>query len=189
VAEPVFSEVEIIRRAKKGDPAAWEVLVLSHQEPVFRFVYLLLGNPEEAEDVTQETFIRAARYLDRFEPERPLRPWLLKIGSNLARNRYRTASRYMAAIGRLIRSEPEVPPKTIEDIAAEGQEAEALWQAVRKLSHPDQEILYLRYFLDLSIDETAEAIGMAHGTIKSRCHRAIKRLRAVIESDFPLLMD
>ncbi|OGO31660.1 MAG: hypothetical protein A2Z16_04220 [Chloroflexi bacterium RBG_16_54_18] len=179
----------MIRRAKKGDPAAWEALVLSHQEPVFRLAYLLLGSTEDAEDITQETFVRAARYLDRFDLERPLRPWLLKIGSNLARNRYRTASRYMAAIGRLFQSEPEVPLKTIEDIAAQEQESQALWQAVRRLSRPDQEILYLRYFLDLSVDETTEAIGRAHGTIKSRCHRAINRLRAVIENEFPVLMD
>jgi RNA polymerase sigma-70 factor (ECF subfamily) len=64
-----------------------------------------------------------------------------------------------------------------------------LWQAVRRLSQPDQEIIYLRYILDLSEAEAATALDVAPGTVKSRTHRALGRLRAVVEREFPALRE
>ncbi|HEX2908622.1 MAG TPA: sigma factor, partial [Phototrophicaceae bacterium] len=85
-----MSETELIHRARRGDSAAWEVLVSSHQEAVFRLAYLLLGDASDAEDVAQETFIRAFRFLARFDETRNWRPWLLSIAANLTRNRRRS---------------------------------------------------------------------------------------------------
>ena len=86
-----MDEATLIRHAANGDAAAWEPLVLAHQEAVFRLSYLLLGDPDDAEDIAQETFLRAWNHLKRFDTTRPLRPWLLSIASNLARNRLRSA--------------------------------------------------------------------------------------------------
>ena len=105
-----MDESTLIGRARNGELAAWEPLVLAHQEAVFRFAYLLLGDPDDAEDVAQETFLRAWRYLARFDPARPLRPWLLSIASNLASNRRRTAGRYLSALTRAFRNEPPPAP-------------------------------------------------------------------------------
>lgn len=66
-------------------------------------------------------------------------------------------------------------------------DAELLWQAVRKLGQRDQEVIYLRYFLELSVAESAEALEVAEGTVKSRLARALKRLHQVVERDFPAL--
>ena len=88
---------EAVRRAANGDAAAWEPLVRAHQEAVFRLCYLLLGDPDEAEDVAQETFLRAWKHLRRFDATRPLRPWLLSIASNLASNRSAAARGTSAA--------------------------------------------------------------------------------------------
>ena len=68
-----MSDENLISRARRGDQAAWEALVREHQQPVFRLAYLLLGTADEAEDVAQETFVRAFRALDRFDIERPAR--------------------------------------------------------------------------------------------------------------------
>jgi RNA polymerase sigma-70 factor, ECF subfamily len=68
------SEASLILQARQGDGTVWEKLVAQHQEAVFRLAYLLLGDADEAEDVAQETFIRAYRALDRFDVQRPLRP-------------------------------------------------------------------------------------------------------------------
>jgi DNA-directed RNA polymerase specialized sigma24 family protein len=81
------SEPDLIQEARQGDGAAWEALMRLHQQPVYRFAYLMLGDPDEAEDAAQETFIRAFRSLDRFDLSRPLRPWLLSIAANLSKNR------------------------------------------------------------------------------------------------------
>src|SRR5512133_3543612 len=134
--------------------------MLAHQQAVFRFAYLLLGDPDEAEDVAQETFLRAWNHLRRFDTARPLRPWLLSIASNLASNRRRSAGRYLAALTRAFHHET-ASSTSIEEKSAQHMEADNLWKAVRNLSLPDQQIIYLRYFLDLSISETAQALNIA----------------------------
>ncbi|HEY5729135.1 MAG TPA: sigma factor [Anaerolineales bacterium] len=80
-----MDESTLIQRVADGDAAAWEPLVRANQEPVFRLSYLLLGDPDDAEDIAQETFLRAWKHLRQFDPTRPLRPWLLSIASNLAK--------------------------------------------------------------------------------------------------------
>ena len=183
-----MDESTLVRDAAHGDAMAWEPLVLAHQEAVFRLSYLLLGDPDEAEDVAQETFLRAWHHLQRFDATRPLRPWLLSIASNLASNRRRSAGRYLAALTRAFHNET-TSSSNIEEKSAQHIEANDLWKAVRTLSMPDQQIIYLRYFLDLSIVETAQALSVAEGTVKSRLSRALERLRGVIQQEFPVLAE
>ncbi len=161
--------------------------MLAYQEAVFRLAYLLLGDPDDAEDITQETFLRAWNNLRRFDSARPLRPWLLRIAANLAHNRHRSAGRYFASLMKVFRQE-KTPP-TVEERSAKDIESQQLWRAVQHLPAPDQQIVYLRYFLDLSVAETADVMHIAEGTVKSRLNRALNRLRAVIQSDFPSLKD
>ena len=149
-----MDESALIQRAMQGDRAAWEPLMLAYQEPVFRLAYLLLGDPDEAEDVAQETFLRAWNNLKRFDPTRPLRPWLLRITSNLAHNHQRTAARYLNTLLQTFRT--ETPRPGIEEMSAQDMEARQLWNAVQRLDLRDQQIVYLRYFLDLSVADTAE---------------------------------
>jgi len=181
-------ESTLIRHAAKGDAAAWEPLVLTHQDAVFRLSYLLLGDPDDAEDIAQETFLRAWNHLRRFDPTRPLRPWLLSIASNLASNRRRSAGRYVSALMRAFRNEPASSPG-VEEKSAQKLEAADLWKAVQNLSMPDQQVIYLRYFLELSVVETAQALNIAEGTVKSRLSRALERLRGIIQQDFPVLAE
>jgi RNA polymerase sigma-70 factor (ECF subfamily) len=147
--------------------------------------YLHLSDAAEAEDVAQECFVRAYRNLRRFDAERPLRPWLLRIASNLASNKRRSAGRYWAALQRAAREQPLVqagPEKA-------GDEANELWTAVKRLPAKMQSVLYLRYFLDLSVEETAAAMEQPAGTVKSQTHRALASLQEVIRKDFPSLRE
>lgn len=184
------SEASLILQARQGDGAGWETLVAQHQQAVFRLAYLLLGDAAEADDVAQETFIRAYRALDRFDVNRPLRPWLMRIAANLARNRRRSVGRYFAAVQRLIRAEPGAAfAASAQAQLVERERAHSLWQAVRRLGAADQEIIYLRYFLELSEAEAADTLDIPDGTVKSRTHRALARLRAVVEREFPSLRE
>jgi RNA polymerase sigma-70 factor (ECF subfamily) len=158
-----------------------------HQEAVFRLAYLLLGDPDDAEDVAQEAFLRAWKSLWTFDAARPLRPWLLSISANLARNRRRSAGRYFAALMRAFRDEPST--ERIEDRSAQNLQAAELWKAVQKLKLLDQQIVYLRYFLDLPVNETSQILQIPEGTVKSRLSRALDKLREIIQHDFPLLSE
>ena len=178
----------LIQRATKGEAAAWEPLMLAHQEPVFRLAYLFLGDADDAEDITQETFLRAYHNLKRFDTTRPMRPWLLSIAANLARNRHRSVARYLAALTRSFRAEPSTA-FDVEQKTAQDQDADQLWKAVRQLNADDQQVIYLRFFLDLSTAEAAQALDVAEGTVKSRLNRAVGRLRIIIKKDFPTLSE
>jgi RNA polymerase sigma-70 factor, ECF subfamily len=185
--ESGLDEAALVRHAANGDAAAWEALVMTHQEAVFRLAYLLLGDPEDAKDVAQESFLRAWRHLRRFDEARPLRPWLLSISANLARNRRRSAGRYFAAVLRAFREEPAA--ERLEEQSVRSLQAHELWKAVQMLNELDQQIVYLRYFLELPVSETAQALKVPEGTVKSRLSRALEKLRKIIGQDFPLLFE
>jgi RNA polymerase sigma-70 factor (ECF subfamily) len=185
-----LTEADLVVRARRGEAGAWEAILAQHQEAVFRLAYLLVGDADEAQDVAQEAFIRAFRALDRFDPSRPLRPWLLRIAANLARNRRRAVGRYLAALQRSLLAEPRpTEPAPVEAQTAQQLAAQSLWQAVRRLSIVDQEVIYLRFFLELPEVEVALALKVAPGTVKSRLHRSLGRLRAIVEAEFPELQE
>lgn len=185
--EGAADDSELVRLARRDDPVAWEKLVRSYQEPVFRLAYLMLGDGADAEDIAQETFIRAFTALERYDDARPLRPWLLSIAANLARNRRRGMGRYWAALQRAFRESPEPyhpPPERTE-----AADARRLREAVARLQPDGRDIVYLRYFLALSEAEAADALGIPAGTAKSRLSRALAQLRIIIKADYPDLRD
>src|SRR5215831_15961846 len=120
--ERLLDESKLVREALAGDAAAWDQLMHTHQAAVFRLAYLLIGDPDDAEDVAQETFLRAWKYLTRFDPTRALRPWLLSITANLSSNRRRSAGRYFAALTRAFRETPK--SVNIEEQSSQHTEAE-----------------------------------------------------------------
>lgn len=195
-AEATLSEADLVMGARRHDDAAWVELVRRHREPVFRLAYLTLGSRAtraEAEDVAQETFVRAYLKLEQFEDGRPLRPWLLAIAANLARNRRRSHGRYWAALrrwwNRVGLGQEVAPPPASRASLDDRWQADLLWQAVQRLSPDHQHAVYLRYFLDLSEAEMAASLDVAQGTVKSRLYRARQALREVIEAEFPALYE
>ena len=179
-----MDESALIQLAVQHDEQAWETLMRAHQQPVFRLAYLFTGDPDEAEDVTQETFIRAFHSIHRFDPSRSFKPWILSIAANLARNRLRGFKRYLAALQGVARREPG-PVLRQSPVPAAAEDAQEVWRSARKLSQEDQEVLYLRYFLELTEEETSAALDIPLGTVKSRLHRASGRLRARLEQENP----
>lgn len=183
-----MDELSLIQRARDGDDAAWAALVRQYQEPLFRLAYLKLGDAAAAEDAAQEALIRAYTGLRRFDPSRPLRPWLMAIVSNVVANRWRALARYRRAIERWLANR-QASDESAFAAVEEASDAGDLWAAVRRLPDKYQNIIYLRYFLDLNVEETAQALGVATGTVKSRSNRALGRLRQVIEADYPDLVE
>jgi RNA polymerase sigma-70 factor (ECF subfamily) len=183
-----LSEADLVQRARRGEEAAWEAIIARHREAVFRYAYLQLGDAAEAEDAAQEAFLRAYRSFDRFDAARPLRPWLLRITRNLARNRWRGWQRRLQATERFhqaaeIEGHSAAPPES----AGMAEAAIELKKIVGDLRRPDQDVIYLRFFLGLSLEETGEALSLPVGTVKSRLSRALARLREVVETAHPTL--
>jgi RNA polymerase sigma-70 factor (ECF subfamily) len=152
--------------------------VRDHQEVAFRAAYLVTGSAAEAEDATQEGFVKAWQALPRFREGAPFRPWLLAIVVNEARNRRRHAGRQAALALRAV----DPGPAPTDEAAAERAEHERLLRIVGGMREEDRLVIGYRYFLDLSEEETAEALGIARGTVKSRLSRALARLREQMEA-------
>lgn len=152
-------------------------LVREHQEAAFRTAYIFTGSAADAEDAAQEGFVKAYLALDRYDPARPFRPWLLQIVANEARNRRRSAGR--RTVHELRSAHLPTPPQS-DDPEHAAELAETRSRLVALLDDlPDREriVIALRYFAQLTEEETAAAIGVPRGTVKSRASRALRRLR------------
>ena len=173
-----MEEAKLAELARSGDTAAYERLVRMHQAVAFRAAYLVTGDGPEAEDATQEAFIKAYRALGRFRPGAPFRPWLLAIVTNEARNRRRSAGR-RAKLSLQVAAEGQAltPPVSPEAAVVAAERREELLTSVGELSEGERLVISYRYFLGLSEEETATTLGCARGTVKSRASRAIARLR------------
>ena len=176
-----LDEQELIASAKNGDTRAFGQLVRTHQGFALRVAYLVVRDPSEAEDVTQDAFVKAYRSLDRFRAEAPFRPWLLRIVRNEALNRVRSTKR-RDSLALQISSDP------VSGDAAPSPEAEVMSQdergrllgLIEDLPERYRRVIVHRYLLDLSEEETSEILGLPLGTVKSRSSRALQRLRKSI---------
>lgn len=138
----------------------------------------------DADDAVQEAFLKAHAALPRFRDGSPFRPWLLRIVANEARNRRRSAGRRqgLALRAAAVETIGAVSPSPEGTVMAAESRAELL-AAITTLRDEDREILGARFFLDLSEAETAETLGIARGTVKSRTSRALTRLRAAMTTE------
>ncbi|MDF1602151.1 RNA polymerase sigma factor [Nocardioides sp. YIM 152315] len=181
-------DAELLARVRGGDRDAYAELVGRHA-PIALRTAALLGAGADAEDVVQEAFVKAYAALDRFRPGAPFRPWLLRIVANEARNLHRSTSRRSARerqwerAAPLLLSRPDDPAESV--LSRERQDA--LVRGLAGLSPHHRQVVTCRYLLDLDEAETATVLGWPRGTVKSRLHRALARLRDVLdaESDLP----
>ncbi|RPI26409.1 MAG: sigma-70 family RNA polymerase sigma factor [Actinobacteria bacterium] len=161
---------------------AFPDLVRSRQDRIFSGVLRMVRHHADAADITQETFIRAYRALGGYEPARieamSLDGWLWTIAINLCRNRGRSRSPVPATI-------PEQPDRSVgpEELALRSTE-EARWQQrLLALSPAQRAAVVLRHVVGLGYDEIAEATGRPVGTVKADVHRALTRLRRMVERE------
>jgi RNA polymerase sigma factor (sigma-70 family) len=171
------AERELVLRAQEGDARAYAELVHPHEEIAFRVAYVITRNAADAEDAAQDGLVKAWRALARFRAGEPLRPWLLKIVANEARNRRRSTGRRDHLALRAAAASPGEAAPSPEEAALGAHDRERLLAALEQLPEQAREMLACRYLLDLSEEETAAALGVRLGTVKSRSARALDKLR------------
>lgn len=179
-------EQRLIARAQHGDVRAYESLVQYYEQLAFRTAYLITRDEHEAADAAQDAFLRAYHALKSFQLGRPFRPWLLRIVTTQSLNRMtsqqrraRMTERYTQQV--MLGDETPSPERSL----AERERRAHLLQAVRLLSGDEQALISLRYFLELPEDEVAETLKIPRGTVKSRLHRTLAKLRDIVRRDFP----
>jgi RNA polymerase sigma-70 factor (ECF subfamily) len=173
-------EAELVGRARAGDAAAYGELVRMHQQIAMRTAWLVTRNATEAEDAVQEAFVKAYRALGRFREGSPFRPWLLAIVANEARNRRRFAARSDRLALRVAGAPSGSAAPSPEAAALLDEERTLLVEALNAMREEDRLVVGYRYLVGLSEAETAEALGVPAGTVKSRLSRALVRLRSAL---------
>lgn len=168
VNDALVAEQPLRELALTGDERAFEDLIGPLVEPALRLAYAMLGDRGEAEDATQEAVMRAWRKLSQLRPGMPVRPWFLAIVGNQCRNMRRTRwfrlVRVPAVLQREEHAEPDVDRLDVE-------------RALARLADRDRQALFLRFYLDLTVEEVALALRLTPAAAKARIYRACHRLR------------
>ena len=186
----------LIERIKAGDMAAYNVMVIRHYDRIFSRVLQLLNNKQDAEEVTQDAFIRAHRGLENFRGDASFSTWLYQIATNLAHNRYwywfrRKRDQSIS----LDQPQCEDGSLTLENVmpCADENPAEAVVTqefvdrvsaCMQYLNDKHKEVLILRNVKNLTYDEIAQQLEISVGTVKSRIARARESLRGLLGEDF-----
>ncbi len=181
-------ERRLVERCREGDLEAFDCLLGRHQDAVYRTALRLLGDPEEAMDLAQDVLVTAFRKIAQFRGESRVSTWLYRITVNLARNRWKSASRrpIVLSLDGNPHEHDDNPGPGIQvasgnpgprEHAAGREILEALDREVGQLEDGYREVIVLRHVENLSYDEIAEALGVNLGTVKSRLARARNLLR------------
>ncbi len=179
---------ELVEEARQGSHAAFEALVRRYSERAYRAAYRVLRDPDQAEDVLQEAFIKAYRAIRKFEHRSAFYTWLYRIVVNLAldrRRRDRSASRVEWEDGIALQIEPRaiVRQETDPETAARRSEVrEIVARGVQKLPEGQREVLLLREVEGLSYEEIAVTMAISKGTVMSRLHYARRKMEAYLRS-------
>ncbi len=194
VAEACTSpETQFLDRLRAGDAAAFDFLVRERSPDIYALLYRLTEDPEEARDLTQETFLQAFRAVGNFRGDADLRTWLYRIALNQARNRWRwwrrrrrnvtvsldaTDDAHEQPLGAQLPDERSVNP---EQAALTREREQILTQALRSLSRVYREVVVLRDVEGLRYEEVAATLEISVGTVKSRLSRGRAELRRRLE--------
>jgi len=169
------AEHNMIRRACAGDRAAFEGLMQTYQPALYNLCYRYMGNAADAEEASQEAFLRAYTKLCRYDQSRPFKTWLFTITHNycidrLRRRRLRWLSLDDESVAESFAWRGAAP--TPEEAAMRHEQAEDVQAALNRLPSRDRSVVVLRYWNGLSYEEIAQVTGATVSSVKSRLHRA-----------------
>lgn len=185
----VFFENEIIRSVLRGNVNDFEKLVTAYEKNVYNIVLRMVGDPDDAADMTQETFIKAYRALSGFRGDSKFSSWLYRIASNVCLDFLRSRSRHpqvsLSTVDEDDRATFELPDmrQNPEEQLMKKLGMEAVRRGLEQLPEQQRQILVLRELGGLSYAELAQTLGLEEGTVKSRIFRARKRLCALLLCD------
>lgn len=165
-------DARLVQSAAQGDLRAFEQLVHAYHQRVLNFLHQMTRHREDAEDLTQQTFLKAFQHISRADPSRPIINWLLTIARRTALNHFRSVRKWEFVPTEIASGEPS-PARQVEH----QDRADYLWARARRiLSHREFEVLWLRFAEELSTEETARVTGLTRIHVKVLVHRGRQHL-------------
>jgi RNA polymerase sigma-70 factor, ECF subfamily len=179
------SDADCVRRIQHGDADAFEVLVRRHEKTIFNLVYRMLGDYDDAAEVSQEVFLSAYRAIGQFRGDANFSTWLYRIALNHATTRRRSI------YSRQHRTMPIEDMEVLQDaqpgpaeVLEKKEMQERVQLALNKLAPEDATVILLRDLQDVPYDEVAQVLEIPVGTVKSRLHRARRALKSLLATHF-----
>jgi RNA polymerase sigma-70 factor (ECF subfamily) len=186
----LLDDREVIRRCQCGQTDLIDILIDRYQVALYSLCRRLTRDPIDADDLFQETWVRVIRNLDRCSPEHKFVTWLYSICLNRYRDGYRKRRRWLlrviplgATVGAHREAVEQIPAPGPEpqEKALRAEVREAVERAVQRLQETHRLPIVLHYYLDLTVEETGEALGIPAGTVKSRLHTGRQRIKQMME--------
>lgn len=178
----------LIRRAQRGDADAFEQLLLEHQKNVYNLCYRMAGNPDDAMDLSQETFLRAWRCLDQYQFASAFSTWLYRLCSNICIDFLRKRRRQQTVPLTFEDADGEEQTYAVPDAQPLPEEQvelkltrETLQAAMAQLLPEHRAVLQLRVVNEMSYEQIADVLDIQIGTVKSRLSRARNQLKKILE--------
>ena len=166
-----------------GNEDAITTLVRQYEGSVFRLALSIVGDTAEANEITQDTFIAALRALPAYEEQKSFKAWLFTIAMNQSRShlrKWKAIERLKASLTTLFRV--EFQKQTLpEEMVIQNEKEAALWNSLHQMDERHRSVVVLRYFLELSVIEISEILGIHEGTVHSRLHNAREKLKTALE--------
>ncbi|MBI3626935.1 RNA polymerase sigma factor [Candidatus Uhrbacteria bacterium] len=178
------TEPALLAKIKRGDLNAFEQMLFIYEKSIFNHLYRLVGHRQDAEDLTQETFLKVYRKAEQINPEANFRAWLYKVATNTAYDWLRKKKK----LGEVLVDESEnnifetIPAKESYDSIENKETQEEMAQALGTLKPIYKSVLMMYYYHDLSYQEIADALSLPINTVKTHIHRAKLALRQNLAS-------
>jgi RNA polymerase sigma-70 factor, ECF subfamily len=171
----------LVERAQQGDRLALEELYLMHFDRIYSYLQMSVGNRHDAEDLTNQTFVKMLESIERFEWRKvPFSAWLFRIAHNLAMDHFRSRRRWQPE------EEPPEPPgseeRSAEEEALQSIGRQSMLEMIEGLSQDQQQVLTLKFVFNFSNGDVAGILGKTEGAIKSLQHRALASLQRQLTS-------
>jgi RNA polymerase sigma-70 factor (ECF subfamily) len=178
------TDAHLMARVQRGEPEAFAQLVNRYGGALYAFFVRLGSSPSDAEDLVQDTFLRVFKARATFDSQRPLRPWLYGIATHVwaDERRQRRGAWTTAAGGAQVVQEPA--GTAMDDIAAQAERRDMtrhIEEAMHQLPEDHRLVLILRHYHGLSYEGIGQALGISVGTVKSRLHYALAKLREELQ--------
>lgn len=171
-----IAEAECISLTKKGDQGAFTQIVETYQNPVYNMCYRMLSDSQAAEDAAQETFWRAYKSLNRYDPKRPFPTWLLSIAAHYCIDQQRKKRLPSIDLDEILEFSAEDPAPNPESAFIATEFTDEVQRQLANLSEGDRAVLIMRYYHEFSEEEICQALTLTKSAVKSRLHRARKHM-------------
>ncbi len=170
-------ETEIVARVLKGDSQSYALLVEEYKSPIYNLAFRMTGNSEDADDLTQETFIRAYQYLWRYDPSKKFFTWLYTLALNLIRNHFKKNKKEKLSEEESALSLADKNPSAEEKLI--GDQEISLY--LLRLEDELRALLIMKYQQELSFEEIAQITGKSLSAIKMRIYRGLEKLKELLK--------